>query len=173
MTIVKVISTRILSNKRLVKFLRMGKSDVQENYQVAPFGFDSNPVKDMIAVYSKTDELGKSVIIGYIDKNQLADVGESRMYSTDADGLLKFFLHLKNNGTAEFGGDADFMVRFSGLETAFNELKSDLNNLVTTFNTHVHPGVTSGPSSTSPTPTPGTQSTADISPAKIEEIKTL
>ena len=173
MNIVKVLSTRISETKRLIKFLRYGKSDVQENYEVAPFGVDANPTKDMIAIYSKTDEIGNSVILGYINKNQLAEIGENRIYSTDADGVLSFYLHLKNDGTANFGGDTDFMVRYSELESAFNELKDDFNTLVNTFNTHVHPGVTSGGASTSPTPTSGTTSSADISGAKIEEIKTL
>ena len=173
MNIVKVISTRISESKRLIKFLRLGKSDVQENYEVSPFGFDSNPIKDMVAVYSQTSEIGNSVIIGYINKNQISEIGESRIYSTDADGLLKFYVYLKNDGTAEIGGNTDFMVRYSELESAFNELKSDFNTLVSTFNTHVHPGVTSGGASTSATLTTGITSSADISGAKIEEIKTI
>ena len=173
MNIVKVLSTRISETKRLIKFLRYGKSDVQENYEVAPFGYDANPIKDMVAVYAKTDVIGESIIIGYINKNQISDIGESRIYSTDEDGVLSFYLHLKNDGTASFGGDTDNLVRYSKLEDAFNELKDDFNSLVNTFNTHVHPGVTSGPSSTSTTPTTGTTSAADISDAKIEEIKTL
>lgn len=174
MNIVKVISTKIVSNKRLIKFLRFGKSDVQENNEVGPFGFDSNPIKDMAAVYAKTSQNGESVIIGYINKNQISDIGESRIFSTDAEGLLKFYLHLKNDGTAEFGGDTDFMVRFSKLEEAFDEIKMDLNNVINVFNAHTHPTAPTGPISI-PTGAgiPLQPSVADISPAKIEEIKTL
>lgn len=56
---------------------------------------------------------------------------------------------------------SDFAVQFTALQTAFEELKL-------AFNTHVHPGVTSGGASTAIT---GTQSTADISLAKITSIK--
>ena len=52
MNFVKITSTSIDElSRRIIKFLRLGRSDVQDSIQVAPFGFDSCPVKDMIAVY--------------------------------------------------------------------------------------------------------------------------
>lgn len=170
----KTISTELDSiNRRVVKFLRFGRSDVQTSLQASSPGVDANPIKDMVAVYASTEEKGKTVIVGYINKNQIADVGEHRIFSTDANGNVQMFLHLKNDGTAEFGGATDFMVRFNELQTGFDELVNDHNNLVQTFNTHVHPGVTSGAASTSPPPTPEIPSAADISASKIDEIKTL
>jgi hypothetical protein len=148
-------------------------SDVQTSFQASPYGVDSNPIKDMIAVYTATQEKGKTVIVGYINTNQIADVGENRIFSTDSEGNVVMFLHLKNDGTAEFGGDDDFMVRFNELQTGFDELVNDHNDLVQAFNTHVHPGVTSGGASTLITIEPEVPSSADITPAKIEEIKTL
>jgi len=176
MNLTKVISTRIQSARRLVKFLRYGRSDVQECAESMPFGIDSNPVKDMIAVYAPTGEDGKNVIIGYINKQQLADVGETRLFSTDTNGELKFFVHLKNDGTLEVGGDIDNMVRYSELESAFNELKADFNALVQDYNAHTHPftGVGPGnPGTTLVTTATGTPSSADITGAKIDEIKTI
>jgi len=172
----KVISTAIKEGKRLIKILRFGRDDVQDIRESMPFGFDGNPTKDLVALYGSTTEKGKPVIIGYINKNQIADIGESRMYSTNADGAEQFYLHLKNDGTAEFGGDADFMVRFNELKSGFDQLKSDFNSHVTTYNTHVHPfvGLAVGvPGSTTPTASTGTPSTASIDSSKIEEIKTL
>lgn len=160
----------------MIKVLRYGASDVQESFEVSPFGDDANPVKDMIAVYSSTSEKGQSVIIGYFNKNRLADVGEKRIFSTDEDGNLSTYAWLKNDGTMEIGGNSDFMVRFSELQSAFNELRSDLNSLVTQYNAHIHvavDSVTSAPITVSPTVAQGTPSTADISGAKINEIKTL
>ncbi len=174
--VTKTISTSIKSAVRFVKFLRMGKSDVQECRQAAPFGVDSAPTKDMAAIYAKTGEVGKPVIIGYINKNQIADVGENRLFSTDADGNVQFYVHMKNDGTAEVGGDSDNMVRYSELESAFNELRGDLNNLISAYNSHVHPfvGLAAGTAgATSPTGSSGTPSNADITPSKIQEIKTL
>ena len=168
--VTKTISTSIKNAVRFVKFLRMGKSDVQECRQASPFGIDSAPIKDMAAIYAKTGEVGKPVIIGYINKNQIAEFGETRLFSTDENGTVKIALHLKNDGTAEFGGNTKNMVRFQELETGFNNLVTDFNNLVTAYNLHIHP---SSSGTTSATVSQGTSSTADISDAKIDEIKTL
>ena len=60
MNLVKVISSEIDNTKRrIVKFLRYGKSDVQTSFEAMPFGIDSSPTKDMIAIYAPTGENGK------------------------------------------------------------------------------------------------------------------
>jgi hypothetical protein len=47
MQLTRVISTQLDSlNRRLIKVLRFGKSDVQTPFQALPHGIDSNPVKD-------------------------------------------------------------------------------------------------------------------------------
>lgn len=176
-SIVKVISTQEeAETRRLIKVLGLGKEDVQEHFQVSSFGDDSNPVKDMVAIYAETNDIGHPVIIGYINKNQIADVGEKRIFSTDIDGNVVFYLHLKNDGTAEFGGDSRHMVRYEELESAFNQLKSDFNSHVAAYNSHVHPfvGLAAGvPGVTVVTTSAANPSSADISGAKIDEIKTL
>jgi len=172
-TVTKVISSRIdSSNRLLVKFTRMGKDDTQETLTSAPYGIDSNPIKDMIALHATTGVSGESVLIGYINKNAIADIGELRLFSTDESGTEVMYLHLKNDSTMEIGGNNDYMVRYSKLETAFNQLKSDFNSLVSIFNTHVHTGVTPGVGSSGPTPLSVASSGADITPAKILKIKT-
>lgn len=179
MNLVKVISTEVNDAKeRLIKFLRFGKNDVQEVKEATAFGIDGNAPKDIIAVYSPTTDKGRPVILGYINKNQLADVGELRMYSTDSDLSEQFYLHLKNDGTAEFGGDANFMVRYNELKTGFDSLKGTVNTLITAYNSHIHVttatiGATTTVGTISPTTSTGTPATADISGAKITEIKTL
>lgn len=167
----KTISTRIDSLKRrLVKFFSMG-NNTREVLQAAPYGIDSHPVKDMVAIYTETSAKDSPVVIGYINRNAVAAVGEFRTFSTDANGVVKFYIHQKNDGTCELGGDTDNMVRFSELKAAFDELKGDFNNLVTMMNAHVHPDPVSGVTG-SPT-TQGVASAADISGAKIVEIKTI
>lgn len=176
MFFVKVDSTSFDDIKRrFVKFLRLGKYDVQNSVEAAPYGTDSNPIKNMVAVYGKTSQDGKTVIVGYLNKNQLADVGEHRTYSTDDEGELKFYIWQKNDGTCEIGGDDDNMVRYSKLEDAFNELKQDFNNHVQKWNTFAAAYTPGGPLAlgTPPTAQTSQSSTADISPAKIDEIKTL
>ncbi len=172
----KVISTALKDAKRFVKILRFGRDDVQDIREAMPFGYDGNPHKDMVAIYGATSEKGKPVIIGYINKNQIADIGETRIYSTNETGDEKIYLHLKNDGSAEFGGDTDFMVRFNKLKDGYDALKSDFNSFVTTYNTHTHPyvGLVAGVSGTTlATPSAGTPSSASIDDSKIEEIKTL
>lgn len=166
----KVISSTIESLKRVVKVLRFGRSDVQTAYEAMPFGVDSSPLKDMSAIYSETGTNGKAVIIGYINKNQMAEPGETRLFSLDSDGNLKTYLYLKKDGNMDIGGDDDFMVRYSKLEEAFNDLKESHNDLVQKYNIHTHlaPG-----GATSATATTATPSDADISGAKIEEIRTI
>jgi hypothetical protein len=65
------------------------------------------------------------------------------------------------SSSMELGGNVDNAVRFSALETAFNQLKSD-------FDGHTHGGVDTGGGTTSPAIT----SSADITGAKIDNIKT-
>jgi hypothetical protein len=163
---VKVISSAIDNlHRRVVKFYRLGKSDVQTAIEAGPYGIDSNPIKDLIAVYAETGEKGKTVIVGYLNKNQLAAAGEVRLYSTDAAGEQQFYIWLKNTGICEIGGAGDFLVRYNELETAFNELQSKFNTFANSY--------TPGSPSTLGTPPTVSPSTADITKAKITEIKTL
>lgn len=171
---VNVVSAKIAETYREVKIKLHGDKDVRTADEAMPYGWDSSPVKDMVAILAPTQNNGQPVIIGYINKNQLAEVGETRMYSTDADGALQTYVWLKNDGTMEVGGDADNMVRYSKLETAFNELKGKVNSLVTAYNAHTHIlALSAGTGTAATTATTATASTADITQAKIDEIKTL
>lgn len=172
MNLVKVDSTKLDDIKRrVVKFLRLGKYDVQTSVEANPYGLDSNPIKDMMALYSPTGENGKTHIVGYVNKNLKAEPGEFRTFATDEQGNEIFYTWMKKNGTIEIGGDSDNAVKYSKLEQAFNQLKQDFNSLVTNFNAHQHTAPSGGG------PTTGAQSastsSADISPAKNDKIKTL
>jgi hypothetical protein len=156
--LVKTFSTAVDSlNRRVQKALRNGRSDVVTAPVAGPYGIDSNAVADMIAVYADTAMKGQSVIIGYINKNALAEVGGVRLYSTDSAGAEQFYVYLRSSGALELGGTDRHLARFEELETAFNSLKS-------TFNSHQHTetGVVTSP--------PLTPSNADISTAKIDNI---
>lgn len=170
MNFVKTISSVSTKGRRIVKFLRYGLKDVQTSYEAMPYGIDSSPIKDMIALYGPTAQDGKTVIIGYINVNQIAKPGEFRTFATDANGVQKFYTHMKDDGTMEVGGKTKHMTRYEGLETAFNDFKSDMNAFITKYNAHTHaaPGGATGP----PTPT-ASPTAADITGAKINEIKTL
>jgi hypothetical protein len=174
--IVTLISSSIEEGKRILKFLRYGKEDIQTSFESSPYGVDSVPIEKLKGVYS-ISESGKKVLLGYINTNQIAEIGETRLFSTDENGALQMWLHLKNDGTAEFFGSDDNFVRYSKLEEAFNELKSDFNSLVQSYNSHIHTttatiSATAVPGVIAPTTATGSSSGADISPAKIEELKT-
>jgi hypothetical protein len=165
LNIVKVISTDLdNAKKRLVKFLRFGKSDVQTSIEANPYGLDSNPIKDMVAVYSETSGKGETVIVGYLNKNLKAGVGEFRTFSTDANGNEKFYIWQKNDGNCEFGGTVDNMVRYQKLSDAMLQFQ---NKLIVQLNL-ISTGIAAGGGSY----VVGDVS-IDISQSKINEIKTL
>jgi hypothetical protein len=110
--------------------------------------------------------------------------GEKLLYSTDADGVIQCKLFLDAEGNFIFNDGSDFAVRYSALETAYNQLKTDFASLVTVVNdnaalqgTHSHavtvdPGTHQGTAAATSTPgDTGSNSTGDITPSKIEEIK--
>lgn len=172
MKIGQYISTMV-DTYRYFKF-KLSSGNVNEKRAIAPFGIDSVPVKDMGVVVADTRIKGKGVIVGVFNKSNEAAEGETRIYSVDSDNVVQNYIHVKSDGTIEIGGNTDNMVRYSELETAFDQLKSDFDDLVTVFNAHTHL-YAPGPGSPTPTAAPattGTPSTADITGAKINEIKT-
>lgn len=175
MKVVKVLSTRIKDSFLYTKLLKSGKSDVQEVKTASLPGIDSVPLEDDRALYEVTDLSGENFVIGFLVKNRSAEPGEVRFFSLNDQAQEQIFLHLKKTGEIHFGGDSKNLTRYQELETAFNELKEKHNDLVTAFNAHMHPTAGTGLPSP-PTPGPGipaTPSTADITGAKIDKLKTL
>jgi len=149
------------------RILKVNQFGVKTADQVSSFGDDSSPINDTLAVYASTSENSDNIIIGYINKNQKSTPGEKRIFSLNQNGELSFSIHLRTDGTCEIGAADDNAVRYSKLESAFNQLKSDFNNLVMQYNLHQH---TAANGATPPT-TQGVATQADISQAKIESIK--
>jgi len=160
----KVISTIVYKAKRrLVKILGLGKSDVQTPFEAMPYGDDSNPIKDMIAIHLPTGEMGKSVIVGYINKNQLAAVGEKRLYSTDAQGNEKAFVWLKNDGSVEVNGNTDNLMKYTPMNAALTKQAVDINTELAKIATAI--GTLGGAYIAAPI-------SIDISGAKVDDFKT-
>ena len=171
MKVVKVISTSFNEiGQLLTKLLKSGRSDVQDIITASIPGVDSLPVKDDVALYEVTDVNGENFVIGFLIKDRKAKPGEVRLFSRNEQGVEQIYAWLKDNGEIHFGGDTGNLTRYQELETAFDQLKSDFNTLVNAYNTHIH-GTPSG-SSTTPSVT-ASPSTADITGAKIDELKTL
>ena len=154
------LSTAVDSMNRLIqKVRRLGKYDIQTAPIAAPYGVDSNPIEGMMAIFAETSMKGDQVIIGYVNKNAIAEVGGLRLFSTNSAGAEQFYVYLRASNNLELGGDARHLARFEELETAFNELKS-------AYNSHTHLSTATG----TPTSTTSAASSADISACKIDNI---
>lgn len=145
------------------RILKVEQYDVKTADQVSSFGDDSSPLPNMTAIYAKTSNISDNIIIGYINTNQISEMGEKRLFSLRNNGELSFSLHLKNDGTCEIGGDADFMVRYNALNTQLQSQVTSINAELVKIQTGIiAAGGTYTPQNIS----------LDLSSAKIENIKT-
>lgn len=161
---VKLLSTTFDNLKRrIVKVTGLGKNDTQTPIELSPFGVDSNPLKDMVAVMAKTEGTGDTYIVGYLLKDKLAAIGETRLFSTDEAGALKTYVWLRNDGKIELAGKADNLVRYKPL----NDFTSELNQFLSTELAKIATGITAGGGSY----TPGTPQFL-LTDAKVDELLT-
>jgi len=158
-TIAKVLQ----ATNEFVKVLRYGLSDVSTPEQALPFGIDSKPIKNKRAVVLNTARKGKNVTVGYLIQSELTESGETRIYSTDNDGIEKFYVQLFKDGTCEIGGDADNMVRYAPLNNSLQAQKNAINIELAKISASI--GLLDGTYTVVPI-------TVDISTSKIDEILT-
>jgi hypothetical protein len=123
-TYAKFKESSITAGKRVIKFLEFGVKTADE---CTPFGIDSNPIADMVAIHANTSNNSESVIIGYINKNQLAGAGETRLFSVDANSALKSYVWLKNDGKLQLNGNDYTAVRFTPLKTGLTNQDALIN----------------------------------------------
>jgi hypothetical protein len=150
-------------NKRVIKVNSMGKGNTQTGLQASPYGIDSNPIPGLIGVYTQSSEMGKTALLGYLNKEMIADVGEIRTFATDADGVEKAYIWLKNDETIEIGGDVDNLIRYAPLNSSIQGMSTDINAELVKIAT----GITAAGGTYTPTPV-----LVDLSAAKIDDIKT-
>lgn len=157
MRIGRVVGREIKINKdgdRPVMALVIEMTDTEDIQTVELFsghGDDSSPVDgSLVAVFGggAARKIAVSVNDGIAPTSE---IGEKYLYSI-ASGVVSAFIKLLVNGNIEINGNTDNAVRYSALETAFNQFKSD-------YNSHTHGGV--GPSP---------QTVADITPSKVDEV---
>lgn len=123
-TLSKLKSVAIEQGQRIFKVLQYGPKTANE---VTPFGLDSSPLENYTAIYSDTANVGESLIIGYIQKNQIAQQGEARLFSLDSNGLLKAEIFCKADGTIILNGGVFNSVRYENLNSELQQLKTDIN----------------------------------------------
>ena len=159
-TLSKVRDFVIENGKRILKVQEYGvkTAKVASNY-----GDDSQPLKNMTAIYSPTAVNSEPVIIGYINTNQVAKEGEKRIFSQSIDGSISFAIHLKTDGSCEIGGNVDNAVRFNALQSSLASSDTLLNAELAKIATAI--GSLGGVYTVATVAT-------DISSSKINEIKT-
>lgn len=123
----KINSSTIEAGKRILKVIGIGGSayTAKESY---PFGFDSVPPEGYTALYSDTSNRDESVIIGYINKNQLAEAGGVRMYAVGTSGEVSGFVYVRASGVLELNGSDYSAVRFQELKTQIELLQTQINS---------------------------------------------
>jgi hypothetical protein len=141
--------------------------DVQSVELINASGVDYNPPSGSQVIILDLGPAWKVAIASDDNVEPDTDPGDYEIYSSDAAGEAKLsFVKCTRDGVkklVKINGDADFAVRFNELETAFNQLKSDYDAHTHQYTTPLHPS-TPGPTGTPPA------STADISPAKVEDV---
>jgi len=70
----------------------------------------------------------------------------------------------------------DYAVQFTAMKAAFDQLKNELNALVTAYNAHIHittatVGASATPGVIAPTTSTGTPPTADMAGAKVADVR--
>lgn len=131
------------------------QDDIQTIQYINPAGEDSNPAIGSQVIIL---ELGAAfrIAVAVVDKIEpQMDSGEKKIYSQENDAI-KAFIDLLASGIINLNGNADFAVRFNALETAIQQLVTDINTALA--------GKLDGAGSA------GTL-TVDISSAKVEEVK--
>jgi hypothetical protein len=165
MIIGRIISSELGVNRDgegRVLLLRVELSEATDEQTVellCPPGLDARPLADeAVAV----DEAGEAYLVATgCDPGIESDVeeGEAELYSHDAEGKLAR-VRCDGEGQVVVNQGADWAVQFSALKTAFEELQGKWNDFAELYS----PGQGGSPPSAA-------QSTADISTAKIDDVR--
>jgi hypothetical protein len=178
MKLLKITQTAKDKLSRLILTMFNGNVNTVTAVQYGPYGEDSNPVKDTVGIYAQTEQVGKTVCLGVMNKNSKAEPGERRLYCTDENGVFKFNVWLKSDGTL-LQGNSETPAEYTNFAVKYNELKADLDALKATvnanaavFNTHTHMLTLSvGTGTAAPSVTQSQNNNTDFSNIKHEKIK--
>lgn len=159
----QIATNRDGSGDRLLLQVEMSNADDVQTVEMlnAP-GENSNPPDDSQVLIV---DLGRAFKVALAaDDGITPDMaeGEKKLYSISS-GAIAAFIKLLASGVLELNGNADFAVRYNALETAFNQLKADYD-----AHTHLY---TPGAGTPTQTAAVAVGSTADITGAKVDEVK--
>lgn len=132
-------------------------------------GFISNPPAGTKGVRIRIGSVD-IIIAAFNYKIPLPDnPGDTKLFSTDADGNEQATLILLDDGTIEINGNADNAVSFQDLKTAMDNFKASIDSATAgsiTGHTHVETGATTAPGVGAAPPV-----TVDISASKVDGVK--
>lgn len=178
----KVTGSRVGENRdggenvRLLQIVLTDDNDVQEVELYQPAGVDSNPVNNSMVLVLPAGQAWKIVVAVNDGVEPMVGRGEYKIYSS-ADGTILASVYVNSDGETVINDGTDYAVAFEDLKIAFDQLQSDFDYAMQALNAHVHAVAGAPPSGPLPSPPvpgwpPGIQaSTADIDPAKIEDVR--
>jgi hypothetical protein len=110
-----------------VKTLIYGTKDVRNATAILPQGVDSKPLKGRKAAYSDTSNSEVGLILGYTYTSEITKAGELRFFAQNSEGSEVFSMYFKNDGTVEFGGKGDNLVKFLPLDSGLQAQNTAIN----------------------------------------------
>jgi hypothetical protein len=110
-----------------IKAIASKSTYTAEDY--GPYGTDSRPPKNATVIYITTERNGDEAIIGVLNKGRKAEIGEHRIFSTNADRLFKFNIWLTADGKVRIG-NSDAPADYTNFATRYNELKTAYDKTV-------------------------------------------
>jgi hypothetical protein len=144
-------------------------NDIRSADVFRPAGVDTSP-RDGARALILT--IGKSwqIAVGFDDESPSeVAAGDMEIYALDSSGNRQGKVRCKADGQVVVNGGSGTAVEFSRLQTAFDQLKSDVNKFINSeYSLHNHPTAPVGP--VSPPSIIGTPSTADITPAESSTV---
>jgi hypothetical protein len=161
-----------LENVYIVQVVIETEADATDALLINPSGDDSPPMNGDRAALLRIGNF--RFAIGSNDSVAPESAqGEKKLYSRDSAGEVAAFVSMLESGVLNLNGDEDYAVRFTKLETEFNKLKADYNDLSLKWSTFAIAYAPGGPSSVGMPPSASTssQSTADISSAKVNTVR--
>jgi phage gp45-like len=167
-------------NVRMISTELSDTEDVQDVQLYGPPGEDANPPKNsrVVVIDLGQGEAFKVIVAidDLVEPDSTIDLGEKKVYSSE-NGAIKAFIEYKKDGKLRLNtqNENDFAVRFNELNATLDDLVQKVNNNKAVFDSHIHTTTaTVGPGPTpgviSPTTTPQTDVTFDLSKAKVDNI---
>jgi len=163
-------------NSRLLQAEISSAVDKQTIELVSACGEQYNPRDGDVLFIA---ELGPNwkIAIASSDETEPDDTleqGERKIYSLNGDGEVMACIRFKADGTLILNEGEDWAVQYTALKDAFDELKSDLNSMVSAWNTFADAYLPGGPAVQGTPPAPlssVSESAADMSGAQIESVQ--